>query len=198
MPTFLAYNHKEMSFLADLDPLLQTFWYIALLTSLLFLIQTVLTFMGTDATDGLQADFEGDLGESGGPFQLFSFRNLIHFLLGFSWAGITLYSSISHAGLLIFFSLIVGLLFVYLFLFIIRQLQKLSEDNSFQLAEAIDKTAEVYLSIPGEGKGKGKVMLSVRGSFKELEAITHKEALQTGTVVRVTGIQDNILIVESI
>jgi membrane protein implicated in regulation of membrane protease activity len=187
-----------MNFLADLDPLLQTFWYIALPTSLVFVLQTIMTFVGSDASDGLQADFEGDLGDSSGPFQLFSFRNLVHFLLGFSWTGISFYSSISHTGLLIFLALLVGLLFVYLFLFIIRQLQKLSEDNSFKLTEALDKTAEVYLSIPGEGKGKGKVMLSVRGSFKELEAITKQETLQTGAVVKVTGIQDNILIVESI
>ena len=38
-----------------------------------------MTFVGADASDGLDADFDGDLGGSDTPFQLFSFRNLIQF-----------------------------------------------------------------------------------------------------------------------
>lgn len=188
-----------MEILENLDPLLKTFWFVAIPTSLIFIIQTVMTFMGTDSSDGLQPDFDGDLNGADAPFQLFSLRNLINFLLGFSWTGISFYTTISNKPLLIFLSLVVGVLFVYLFFVIIRQVQKLAEDNSFKIANTLNKTAEVYLTIPENKKGKGKIMISVNGAFHELEAMTENDKIQSGAVVKVVRIEnDNILIVETI
>lgn len=186
-----------MDFFENLDPLLRTFWYIALPVSLIFLIQTVMTFMGVDSADGAEADFDGDLTGGEAPFQLFSLRNLINFLLGFSWTGISFYSSISSPTVLVVLALIVGCGFVYVFFLIIRQLKKLAEDNSFNIQNAMGKTAEVYLSIPGNKKGAGKVMVSVKGAFHELSAMTENDSIPTGTVVKVVRIENNShLIVE--
>lgn len=188
-----------MEILENLDPLLKTFWFVAIPTSLIFIIQTVMTFMGTDSSDGLQPDFDGDLNGADAPFQLFSLRNLINFLLGFSWTGISFYTTISNKPLLIVLSLVVGVLFVYLFFIIIRQVQKLAEDNSFKITNTLNKTAEVYLTIPENKKGKGKIMISVNGAFHELEAMTENDKIQSGAVVKVVRIEnDNILIVETI
>ncbi|MEZ5037943.1 MAG: NfeD family protein [Chitinophagales bacterium] len=188
-----------MEILENLDTLLKTFWFVAIPTSLIFIIQTVMTFLGTDSSDGLQPDFVGDLNGADAPFQLFSLRNLINFLLGFSWTGISFYTTISNKPFLILLSLVVGVLFVYLFFVIIRQVQKLAEDNSFKIANTLNKTAEVYLTIPENKKGKGKIMISVNGAFHELEAMTENDKIQSGAVVKVVRIEnDNILIVETI
>jgi membrane protein implicated in regulation of membrane protease activity len=96
-------------------------------------------------------------------------------------------------------SLVVGILFVYLFFIIIKQLQKLAEDNSFKIANTLNKTAEVYLTIPENKKGKGKIMVSVNGAFHELDAMTEKDKIQSGSVVKIVKIEtNNILIVEKI
>lgn len=188
-----------MEFFDNMDTVLKTFWFIAIPTSLIFLIQTVMTFMGVDSHDGLEADFDGDLDGGQAPFQLFSLRNLINFLLGFSWTGISFYSIISNWIALIVLSFAIGALFVYLFFLIIRQVQKLAEDNSFKIANTLNKTAEVYLAIPEKKSGKGKIMISVRGAFHELEAMTEGEKIKSGAVVRVVRIENpNILIVETI
>lgn len=188
-----------MEIFDNLDILLKTFWFIAIPASLIFIIQTIMTFMGTDSSDGLQADFDGDLSGAEAPFQLFSLRNLINFLLGFSWTGISFYTTISNKPLLIGLSLVVGVLFVYFFFLIIRQVQKLAEDNSFKITNTLNKTAEVYLTIPENKKGKGKVMISVNGAYHELEAMTENDRIQSGAVVKVVRIESgNILIVETI
>ena len=188
-----------MEILENLDTLLKTFWFVAIPTSLIFIIQTIMTFIGADSSDGIQADFDGDMNGADAPFQLFSLRNLIHFLLGFSWTGISFYSTISNKPLLIVLSLVVGVLFVSLFFIIITQVQKLAEDNSFRITNTLNKTAEVYLTIPENKKGKGKIMISVNGAFHELEAMTENEKIQTGVIVKVVKIEnDNILIVETI
>lgn len=183
-----------MEILENLDPLLRAFWFIAIPTSLIFTIQTILTFIGIDSFDGV--DFEFDSHTSFHPFSL---RNLINFLLGFSWTGISFYSTISNRILLVVLALAVGIIFVVLFFLIIKQLQKLTEDNTFKIINTLNKTAEVYLTIPENKKGKGKIMISVNGSFHELEAMTENNTIPSGSTVKVVRIEnDNILIVEII
>ncbi|MFD2033562.1 serine protease [Belliella marina] len=188
-----------MELLENLEPLLRAFWYVAIPTSLIFVIQTVMTFVGADAADGLEADFDGDLGETSAPFQLFSLRNLINFLLGFSWTGISFYESISNKTALFLLAIVVGALFVYLFFLIINQVRKLAENNSFKLSNTLNRTADVYLTIPGSKKGKGRILISVNGAFHELDAMTENESIPTGAVVKVVKIDsNNILIVETL
>jgi hypothetical protein len=193
----LKFNSMEI--LENLDPLLKTFWFVAIPTSIIFLIQTVMTFIGVDSSDGLEADFDGNLSEVDAPFQLFSLRNLINFILGFSWTGISFYTTISNPILLVVLSVFVGVLFIYLFFMAMKQIQKLAENNSFNILNTLNRTAEVYLTIPENKKGKGKIMISVNGTFHELEAMTEKEKIQSGSVVKVVKIENNnILIVEII
>lgn len=189
-----------MEFFQTMEPLLKTLWFIALPVTLIFLVQVVMTFIGMDASDGLNADFSGDMAASDhDSFQLFSVRNLINFLLSFSWTGITLYNTIENTTVLILISFLIGAAFVALFFFVMKALHRLSEDNTFKLANAIGKTASVYISIPANKKGAGKVQVSVNGSIHEIEAITENEKLDSGTMVRINEIiNNNLLLVEKL
>ncbi len=181
-----------MDYLSHLDPLLQTFWYIAIPASIIFSIQTILTFIGGADLD-VEADFDTDGGEH--STSIFSFRNLINFLLGFSWTGISFYSTISNHTFLIGLSLLVGIVFVYFFFLIINQVQKLAEDNSFKFKDAIGKTAEVYLTIPANRTGTGKVLVSVKGATHELVAFTNGDELPSGSTVKVESIENNNVLI---
>ncbi len=184
-----------MEIIENLEPLLKTFWYIAIPTSIIFALQTILTFAGGDTSD----EIGSDAGHIDTPLQLFTLRNLINFLLGLSWTGISFYNTISNKSLLVFISLLVGLLFVYVFVILIKQVNKLSEDNSFRMVSTINKTAEVYLTIPGQRRGKGKIIISVKGSTHELDAVTEMEDIPSGSAVKVVRIENNnLLIVEKI
>lgn len=183
-------------FFANMDGTQQFYWYIAIGASVIFIIQTIMTFVGADADTGVDADFDGNLDGEDSPFQLFSLRNLINFLLGFGWAGVSLYNVIENNILLAIVTFLVGVLFIAFFFFIMRALLKLSEDNSFKIEDTIGKTADVYLSIPAAKTGKGKVFISVRGSTHELSAITNSvDEIKNGSLVKVVGIEGDILIV---
>ena len=184
-----------MTFFETLDPLLKTLWFIALPTSLIFAIQTVMTFAGVDSHDGLTADFDSDLQGADTPFQLFIFRNLVNFLLGFSWTGISFYDLIPNPILLIGLSFIVGVLFVVVFFLIIRQIERLAENNTFKITNSLNRTGSVYLTIPPMKQGIGKVQVSVNGAFHELDAITENEKLETSALVRIVKIESNNLVV---
>lgn len=188
-----------MDFFEGMDTILKTFWFIAVPSSLIFIIQTIMTFAGGwgDSDSDLGLDHILDGYEI--PFQYFTLRNLINFLLGFSWTGISFYTTIPNSFLLVLLSLLVGTGFVYAFFAVIKQVQKLAEDNSFKISDTLNKTAEVYLAIPERMSGKGKVMISVNGTFHELSAMTEEKKVTSGTIVRVVRIEDdNILIVETI
>ena len=65
---------------------------------------------------------------------------------------------------------------------------KLSTDKTFQMDDALGVIGDTYLRIPGEKKGTGKVMVSVRGSMHEIDAMTEGAEIPTGTKVRVTKV----------
>lgn len=183
-------------FFASMDGAQQFYWYIAIGASVIFIIQTIMTFIGADADTGVDADFDGNLDGGDSPFQLFSLRNLINFLLGFGWTGVSLYNLIPNKIVLGVVALFVGIVFIAIFFFIMRALMKLSEDNSFKIEDTIGKTADVYLTIPAAKSGKGKIFISVKGSTHELSAITaDMTEIKNGALVKVVGIEGDILVV---
>jgi len=185
-----------MEFFDSLDLDQKIYWGIALFSSLIFIIQAVMTFVGMDASDGAQADFSGhDLSGGEEPFQLFSFRNLINFLLGFSWTGIGFSGFIKNPILLMTLAFLVGVLFIVIFFLLMRQLMKLAENNSFKISDTINQTAEVYLPIPENRMGKGKISISVNGAMHEIDALTDGSRLSTGTAVRVVKIESETLVI---
>ncbi|MBR6628563.1 MAG: NfeD family protein [Bacteroidaceae bacterium] len=176
---------------------MQVFWGLAIISSAFFLVQTIMAFLGLDADTDDGAGFE-DV-EMGGVSGYFSFRNLVNFMLGYGWGGIVLHDVIPNLMWLQVAALGIGVLFVIIFVFILRQIMKLSTDKTFHIEETIGLIADTYLRIPGEKKGSGKVMVSVRGSMHEIEAITEGEAISTGSKVRVVkAIGTDLLEVERI
>ncbi|MBQ0094243.1 MAG: serine protease [Bacteroidetes bacterium] len=183
----------------SLDAAQKVFWIIAGSASLVFLIQTIMTFIGlggdTDVDAGpMDADM-GDMVEDGGLNGVFSFRNLINFLLGYGWTGVLMYDTVSPMWLLQFVAIGVGLLFVLAFVFMFRQVMKLAHDGSFHMDETIGLNADVYLRIPAARTGRGKVQVSVKGSVHEIDAITdRKEMIPTGSQVRIVEVLGNDLL----
>lgn len=74
-------------YIESLPSLLTWYWYIAIVVSFVFVIQTVLTFLGGGDSDGLHGDFNSEY-HADTPFELFSLRNLVNFLLGLAGAAL--------------------------------------------------------------------------------------------------------------
>jgi len=172
----------------SLEPTLKIYWGMALVASIFFVIQTILSFFGGDVFDDV--DFDSD-SHSGGVSHFFSVRNLVNFLLGAGWGGVCFYGTISSKAWLAVVAVLLGIIFVLIFFGLVKILLKLSKDNTFRLEETLNKTADVYLPIPADKSGKGKIQISVRGSFHEINAITASEKIPTGTKVRTVEIIDN-------
>ena len=190
-----------IEFFNALLPLQKFFWIVACCASLVFIIQTIMTFigLGTDAdVDAGPMDGAVDSVEDGSLSGVFSFRNLINFLLGYGWAGVLFFDSIEKRWLLQVLAIAVGLVFVLAFVFMFRQVMKLSHDGSFKMQEAVGLKADVYLRIPAARSGRGKVQVSVKGSVHEIDAMTDStEEIATGGQVKIVKVLgDDLLLVE--
>lgn len=181
-----------------IDGLTKMFWLIAIGASIGFVAQTIMTFIGADSSDGVDADFSGDFDAAHAPFQLFSLRNIVHFLLGFGWGGLSLAHFIMNDALVVMGAVGVGVVFVVANLAIMGAMMKLKEDNTVHLSDMLNRKAEVYLTIPESKKGKGKILISIKGSVREVEAITENATkITSGSMVNIVKVEGNsILIVE--
>ncbi len=174
-----------------LDTFQQVFWACAIVGTLIFAVQMVLTLIGMDSTD-VDVDFDGpDTMDLGGGISLFSIKNFVNFIVGFGWAGICLESVIESKLLLGIAAFLVGVAFVLMFFYIKKQTKKLEHNGAFEINDCKGKVVDVYLRIPANRSGKGKVQVSLNGSIQEIEAMTDGEEIKSGKKVQVLEIIEN-------
>jgi hypothetical protein len=171
-------------------------WVIALLFSALFILQSVVSLAGAggDDYDGGHADT--GIGEDDGTgYQFFTIKNMIAFFTMFGWTGIAAYSSGLNKGITIVVALAAGAAMVFIMALLFKNVSKLKYSGTLQLKNAINKTGNVYLFIPGARKGTGKVHIQVQGALKELDAMTDDSVdIATGRLIKVIGIIDERLL----
>lgn len=176
--------------------MLQIYWALAAIASVIFIIQAVMTFAGFDAdTDADIPTAPDSIPESGDAsfdtdgFHLISVRSVICFILGFGWTGALCWPYIENRFLLALLACVVGLLFMATIAFLIFQVMKLNKDNTFRIEQVIGQVADVYLRIPAHRAESGKITVSLNGSMHELEAYSDSDAdIPTGARVRITEV----------
>lgn len=180
---------------------MQVLWAITLSASLIFVIQTVMTFLGLGDHD---ADF--DLDTSDGSFDadpsmnLLTFRNLVNFCMGFGWTAVLMHEKIQSNALLIIVSVIVGILLVTVVMWIFKWLSGMQQTGNIDVHKsAVGCEGKVYLTIPSERKGEGKVQITINNAVREYDAVTDGETIPTGKAIKVTEvINDYTLLVEEL
>ena len=185
----------------SLSTAMQVLWAITLSASLIFVIQTVMTFLGLGDHD---ADF--DLDTSDGSFDadpsinLLTFRNLVNFCQGFGWTAVLRHEKIQSNALLIIVSVIVGILLVTVVMWIFKWLSGMQQTGNIDVHKsAVGCEGKVYLTIPGERKGEGKVQITINNAVREYDAVTDGETIPTGKAIKVTEvINDYTLLVEEL
>jgi membrane protein implicated in regulation of membrane protease activity len=81
-----------------------------------------------------------------------------------------------------------GFAALYLVATLMKMLYRLRADGTVRLDQAVGRTGTVYLRVPAEKTGPGKVTLNLQNRTVELEAFTAAHELPTGTPVRVVAV----------
>ncbi|MBQ3742490.1 MAG: hypothetical protein K6G41_04435 [Bacteroidales bacterium] len=192
------------SWWVSLSLAMKILWGITLAASLIFIIQSIMTFIGADAGDGgIDTDFDtgfdsetADATVDGGT-NLYTFRNLVNFCLGFGWSAILLQERIQSVPWLIIVSVLVGIALVALVMYLFKWLSGMQQSGNINLFKAaVGCNGSVYLTIPGQRAGEGKVQISINNSVREYGAVTDGDTLRTGTQIRVVEVlsSDTVLV----
>lgn len=208
----------------NLGPVLQVLYCIAIPSTLVLVLQTILSMLGGESDGGIDVSdtsgldlsgdvdvdvaFDGDvMGDTvmdgGNPadfgnIRFLTLQTVVTFLTVFGWVSIVCVNGglVPLLGILI--GVIAGLIMMYAVAKIVQMSAKLAEDGTLNLKNAIGETATVYLTIPAKGSGEGKVTMQLQGRFCEIDAVNGGEApLETGTQVLVTDVLGDSLVVES-
>jgi hypothetical protein len=163
------------------------YWCIAIPFSLLMIVQLIMTFAGSDADTDIDTE-AGDHhdGDEGGEFQIFTIKNFIVFFTVLGWGGLG-FLEMGMAGWL---SMVLASVIGFIAMLIMASIL-------YSMRNAIGRNGEVYLRIPANKGGIGKITLNVQGSLRELDAITtDTQDIPSGSLVMVVDvINGNILLV---
>lgn len=182
------------SWFSSLDPTLRIYWGIAIFATIVFVIQTTMSFMDFGDIDSGSSDVDFDTDtdslDDAGAMHLFSIRNAFYFLLGLGWTGISLWDSVTNRVLLAVCAILVGCVFVAIFMFLFRMMMRLQSNGAFNIEDTVGKVCDVYLRIPAAEQGEGKVQVSLGGSVHEFDARTTGAQIPSGAKVRVIRVVD--------
>ncbi|MBP7830573.1 MAG: NfeD family protein [Kiritimatiellae bacterium] len=170
----------------------------ALFGALLFIVRTILMFLGHD--DGVDMDHPGDVsGDADASFKALSLQGLTAFFMMFGLVALAVSKQGgAHNLWAVLAGLAAGLFTVWLIGRIFVGMKKLQADGTLRIESAVGQEGDVYLPLaPGKS---GQVRVAVQGQLRVFDAVTEGSAeLKTGTrirVARVTG--GNVLVVEKI
>ena len=184
------------SWWVSLSLAMKILWGVTLAASLIFIIQSIMTFIGADAGDGgIDTDFDtgfdsevADAAVEGGT-NLYTFRNFVNFCLGFGWSAILLQEKVTSIPLLIVISAIIGVALVALVMYLFKWLSSMQQSGNINVYKAaVGCNGTVYLTIPAERGGEGKVQITINNSVREYNAVTDGDLLKTGTPIRVAEV----------
>ncbi len=178
----------------------------------ILVFQFVMTFIGgaegdadvvDDIPDASDGDFGGDL-DAGDPhgstsvFGVLSFRTIVAAVTFFGIAGMTAKTGGLPLPAQLIVAVLCGLGAMYGLYYLMRSIYGLAQTGNLKLTNTIGHTATVYLTIPGNSAGQGKVQMKVQDRLEEFPAITlGHEKLGTGAkVVVVNVVSGNTLEVE--
>lgn len=81
-----------------------------------------------------------------------------------------------------------GFIALYLVATLMKMMYRLKADGTVRVEDSLGATGTVYLRIPANRGGPGKVTLNLQNRTVELEAYTAGEELPTGTPIRVVAV----------
>ena len=174
---------------------------------------------GIDVDTGADVDFDADVGNDIGSvvtdavhashaqsnfdaqgLRLFTIRGIVTFFMVGSWIGFILDKMGVNLVMTFVGAFIAGSVSLYFMAKIIQLLLGLQADGTVKIRNALGQVGQVYIRIPANEQGMGKVNVTVQEQLREFDAVTEsEEMIKTGEMVYITDVRaGNVLVVEKV
>ncbi len=192
--TTLALIERLNGWWTELTFAKQFFYGIGLVAGLVSIVLMVLSLIGMDHDDAVDALGATDLadahdGDTGGG--IFSVKPLTGFFLGFGWAG----GLAMDAGLPFFGALACALgaggAFMAVIVVMFRLILAMRSDGTARIGDTVGSIGTVYLSLPAAKASGGQVVVNFRGRQETFAALNSADrAVPSGDKVKVVAVVD--------
>jgi hypothetical protein len=155
--------------------------------------------LGGDAHPDVGADHAGDTAEdqiehaadhhgSTHLFGILSFRSIVAALTFFGLAGLAATSSDAEPTTSLLVAVAAGAAAMTTVYWLLRGLQSLQSEGNVRIHRAVGQHGNVYLRVPGNRSGSGKIQFNLQNRTMEYLAVTAGPDLPTGTKVVVVDV----------
>ena len=196
----------------SLTELQQVTFILGTISTIIMILFIVLMLIGMDGGDGFDGfdgdiDFDADLDlgdidaynadsfASISGLRILTIRGALAFFSIGSWT-VYLFSDKVSPLLAIAIGIAAGILAAILLAMTMRAILNLESSGNLDYKTAVGKTATVYIRIPKDANGKGKVIFNHQGKMVEVDALTHdKTDILRKTEVQIVNLVDETTLV---
>lgn len=122
-----------------------------------------------------------------GSFRVVTMQNAAALLMGFGWGGYALVSGGAGPLIGVAGGTMLGVAAAGLQTALFRGMSSLSGGGDSGIEKALGREAEVYLTVPAKGEGRGQVRVVIGGAQRIVTAVSSAGALARGARVIVIG-----------
>jgi hypothetical protein len=143
---------------------------------------------GHDVQGGDHADHGTTHHDSSWLFRVVSFRTIVAALAFFGLTGLAANAYGASPPRTLGIALLAGLAAMYAVYAMMEAMRTLKAEGTVRIQRAVGKQASVYLRIPPNNSGSGKIHINLQNRTMEYFASTPGEAIPTGATVVVTDV----------
>ena len=174
----------------------QTYFIIAVIASIFLIVQIVIMLFSLGGGDFDVDDvFDGDVDTDSG-LSIFTIKSMTAFFALGGWCGFVAQTFMEDniwAPILI--AVATGTAALFGVAFTMRGIAKLQNSGNIVKSKLVGATATVYVSIPENRSGRGKITLTAQGRYMELDAVTDGERIPVDSSVEITEYSEDFAVV---
>lgn len=167
-----------------------------------FLIVQIIILCCTSFGGDVDIDGDGDIDvDSDSGVSIFTVKSITAFLAVGGWAGLLTCAVASDKlqWISVFVAVIAGAAAMAVVVFAMRAMLKLQCNGAVQHEKLVGKQATVYVSVPAQRSGRGKITLTAQGRFLELDAMTDDgEKIAVDETVEIISTENECAVVKRV
>ena len=184
----------------NLSVLEHIYFWLGIASTVFLIVQIILLCCSSFGGD-VDMDGDGDIDvDTDSGVSIFTVKSLTAFFAVGSWSGLLTCALASDKlqWLSIIVALLAGAIALVAVAMRLRFMYKMQCNGAVQYDKLVGQHATVYVSIPAQRSGRGKVTLTAQGRFMELDAITDGEKLTVDEAVEIVSTENECAIVKRV
>ena len=183
-----------------LSVLEQVYFWLGIVATVFLIIQIIMlcfTSLGGD----VDIDGDGDIDvDTDSGVSIFTVKSITAFFAVGCWAGLLTCALCADnlQWVSVISAIVGGAAAMAVVVLLMRAMLKLQSNGAFQPEKLVGKSATVYVSIPAERSGRGKITLTAQGKFMELDAMTDGARLTVDEAVEIISNENECMVVKKL